>query len=73
MPALKMESKTKKMMLQIHKDGDAEQLYATAKQAPKVTVDKWSKDVGLRDGTLNMSNPCFRKAGMQSGSKQSSW
>ena len=56
---LKVENRTKKMMLQIHKDYAPEQMYATAKQVPKVAVDKWLADVG----TLNVSNPYVRKTG----------
>ena len=60
---LRMENKTKKLMLQIHKDYATEQLYAAAKQVPKVAVDKWLANVGLRDGTLNIGSPYIRKTG----------
>ena len=60
---LKIQNKTKKLVLQMHKQYSSEQEYEAAKRVPKLILEKWLADHGLKKGTININTPFIRKVG----------
>ena len=60
---LVLENRSQKMVLQFYKKFASDTEYASAKQDPRVAVDKWLRGVTPREWTLNINTPCVPQSG----------
>ena len=60
---LNLKNKTRKVVLQFQRAYADPMEYAYAKEAPRLSFEKWLKDFGLRDAAVNINTPFVRRVG----------